>query len=150
MRTRLWSPTLTLCLLLTAAPSSRAEDAPCRFTLTPAGEAFLRLDGATGAISVCSQKAGSFVCEAVADDVLALKREIDRLTEENQALREKLADKDSGLKTPDPEPTVPPAEPLLKAPEVDLDKMADLAARIIKRFQDMVRELSQDETAKEL
>ena len=150
MRTRLWSLALALCLLLTAIPGSRAEDAPGRFTLTPAGDAFLRLDVATGAISVCSQKAGSFVCEAVADDVLALKREIDRLTEENQALRERLADKGLSLNTPDPQTTAPPPDPSLKAPDIDLDKMADLAGRIIKRFQDMVRELSQDEAAKEL
>jgi hypothetical protein len=35
-------------------------------------------------------------------------------------------------------------------PELDFDKVAELASRILKRFEDMVRALKQDEAAKEL
>ena len=132
-----------------AAPAGHAGDVAGRFSLMPSGSAFLRLDSATGAISACSQKEGGFVCEAVADDALALKREIDRLAEENEALKQKIAAQDEALKASEAK-EAPAPDTTLKAPELDLDKVADLASRLLKRFEDMVRSLKQEEAEKEL
>jgi hypothetical protein len=146
----------TILLVGLAAPASQAGDTAGRFSLTPLGEAFLRLDSATGAMSMCAAKEGSFVCEAVADDALALKHEIDRLSEENEAIRLKLLALEAALgaakaeKTEKTEKDAPAPDPAIKVPEFDLDKVAELASRILKRFEDMLRALKQEEAAKEL
>jgi hypothetical protein len=155
----MWKTILTLTTILLvglAATASQAGDTAGRFSLTPLGEAFLRLDSATGAMSMCAAKEGSFVCEAVADDALALKHEIDRLSEENEAMRLKLLALEAALgaakaeKTEKTEKDAPAPAPAIKVPELDLDKVAELASRILKRFEDMLRALKQEEAAKEL
>jgi hypothetical protein len=141
----------TILLMMLAAPASQAGDAPGRFSLTPVGGSLVRLDSATGAMSICGSKEESFVCESVADDALAPKHEIDRLSEENQAMRLRLLNLEAALnaaKAEKSEKATPDAA--IQAPELDLDKVADLASRILKRFEDMVRSLKQEEAAKEL
>lgn len=62
-----------------------------RYAMTPAPGGFLRLDTRTGAVALCSVKGPSVTCAASADERGALDAEIDRLSRENTALREKLA-----------------------------------------------------------
>ncbi len=143
----------TLLLGGLAASASRADDASGRFSLTPVGGSLVRLDSATGAMSVCGSKEGSFACEAVTDDVLALQHKIDRLSEENEAMRIKLLAAEAALnaaKTHNGKHAAPPPDAAVQVPELDLDKVAELASRILKRFEDMVRALKQEEPAKEL
>ncbi len=143
----------TILLMTLAAPASQAGDAPGRFSLTPVGGSLVRLDSATGAMSICGSKEESFVCESVADDALALKHEIDRLSEENQAMRLRLLNLEAALnaaKAENSEKSAPAPDAAVQVPELDLDKVADLASRILKRFEDMVRSLKQEEAAKEL
>jgi hypothetical protein len=144
----------TLLLVSLGAPASQAGDAaPGRFSLTPVGGSLVRLDSATGAMSVCGSKEGTFACEAVTDDVLALKHEIDRLSEENEAMRNKLLAAEAALnatKTHNGKHAAPPPDAAIQVPELDFDKVAELASRILKRFEDMVRALKQEEAAKEL
>jgi hypothetical protein len=144
----------TLLLMMLAAPASQAGDSPGRYSLTPIGGSLLRLDSATGAMSVCGSKEGSFVCEAVADDALAMKHEIDRLAEENEAMRLKLLKLEAALNAAkaESESATPPATPGagIQVPELNLDKVAELASRILERFEDVVRSLKQEDAAKEL
>jgi hypothetical protein len=144
----------TVLLMMLAAPQSQAGDAPGRYSLTPVGGSLLRLDSATGAMSICAPKDGGFVCEAVADDALAMKHEIDRLAEENEAMRLKVLNLQAALSAAKAESdrATPPATPNagIQVPALDLDKVAELASRILERFEDMVRSLKQDEAAKEL
>lgn len=58
-----------------------------RYTLIPVGEGALRLDTATGAVAFCRERHDGVVCQSVADERTALQSEIDRLLEENRALR---------------------------------------------------------------
>jgi hypothetical protein len=144
---------LTFLLVSLGATASQAGDTTGRFSLTPVGGSLVRLDSATGAMSVCGSKEGSFACEAVADDVWALKHEIDRLSEENESMRLKLLAANAALnaaQTHSGEHAAPPPDAVIQAPELDFDKVAALASRILKRFEDMVRALKQDEAAKEL
>ena len=58
-----------LALVLCAATSTCfAGEEPGRYAMTPAGDGFLRLDTATGAVSICRQKLDAWTCEGVADD----------------------------------------------------------------------------------
>jgi hypothetical protein len=85
---------LVLTLSAAATPCFAGEE-PGRCTVTPVGDSILRLDSATGAVSICGRKLGGWACESVADDALALKQENDRLTRENQELKDKLAKADA-------------------------------------------------------
>jgi len=144
----------TLLLMTLAAPASQAGDAPGRYSLTPVGGSLVRLDSATGAMSICGSKEGSFVCEAVADDALAMKHEIYRLAEENEAMRLRLLNLEAALSAAKAESEIatPPSTPGagIQVPQLDLDKFAALASRILDRFEDMVLSLKQEEAAKEL
>jgi hypothetical protein len=144
----------TVLLMILAAPQSQASDTPGRYSLTPVGGSLLRLDSATGAMSICAPKEGSFVCEAVADGALAMKHEIDRLAEENEAMRLNLLKLEAALTAAkaESENATPPTTPGagIQVPALNLNKVAELASRILERFEDMVRSLKQEEAAKEL
>ena len=137
-------------VVLFSGGAGLAADAPGRYTLAPAGEAFLRLDSATGAMSVCSQKPSGWSCASVADDVRALQQEVDRLTHQTEELRQKLAEADAPAKAPDTTPRLQPANPSSSVPEVAFDQMADLVAKMLRRFEDMVRDIQAGDPPKEI
>ena len=58
-----------------------------RYMFNKVAEGFLRLDTQTGQVSVCSQRAIGFACQAVPDDRTVLENEIARLRTENAALK---------------------------------------------------------------
>jgi hypothetical protein len=132
---------LALVLSAAASPCFAAEE-PGRYTMTPAGDGFLRLDSATGAVSICQQKLDAWTCEGVADDALALKQEIDRLTGENQELKDKLAKAEAR--------EAQAANPSTQFPALALDKMTDFINEIIRRLQDLVRDLKQQDDGQAL
>lgn len=127
-----------------------------RFTLQPVEGGVLKLDTRTGALSICSTRAGgsagSWVCEAVPEDRAALEAEIARL----QARIAELEKSHTGV--PDimapalpPSSDVPPAPPESGGPVPDsrdpaeaerqLDRAMDMAEHVFRRFFDMVNRL---------
>ena len=137
----------TLALVLCAATSTCfAGEEPGRYAMTPAGDGFLRLDTATGAVSICRQKLDAWTCDGVADDALALKQEVDRLTGENQELKDKLAKAEAGEAQAGP----PPASPSTQFPALALDEMTDFINKTIRRLQDLVRDLKQQDDGRAL
>jgi len=127
---------LALILSATASPCV-ADDDQGRYAITPAGDGFLRMDTATGSVSICRQKLDTWTCESVADDSLALKQDVDRLTRENQELKEKLAKAEARVAE------AGPANPSTQFPNLALDEMTDFINKMIHRLQDMVRDLKQ-------
>jgi hypothetical protein len=97
-------------------------------------------------MSVCGRKLDHWACESVADDALAQKAEVDRLTRENQELRDKIAtaEKEAGAAEPGPR------SPYARLPDHALDEMADFINTMIRRLQEMVQDLKQDETGQAL
>lgn len=57
--------------------AGKAPDA--RYVMKETKDGFLRMDTTTGHVSLCHEKANSWVCEVVADDRQALEKEITRL-----------------------------------------------------------------------
>jgi hypothetical protein len=82
-----------LCVVL-AAPALAEGEMPDsehgRYTFSKVAEGFLRLDTQTGQVSVCSQRAVGFACQAVPDDRTVLENEIARLRTENAALKKEM------------------------------------------------------------
>ncbi len=135
-----------LVLALSAASPCYAGEDPGRYTMTTVGDSVWRLDSATGAMSVCGQKLDHWACESVTDNSLALKQEVDRLARENQELKDKLAkaeEKEAGAGPL-------PANPSIQLPGLALNEMNDFINKMIRRLQDLVRDLKQQEAGQEL
>lgn len=119
-----------------ASPAPReAENG--RFTLRDTPDGWLRMDGKTGEMSLCSRQNATVTCRMVADDRVALQAEIDRLKAENDALRR-------GGTTAGNRPGG--NEQSLNLPsDQEVDRALSLAERIIRRFMAIVRENDPDQ-----
>ncbi len=132
-------------VLLAASPCYAGEDQG-RYTTTTVGDSVWRLDSATGAMSVCGQKLDHWACESVADDTLALKTEVDRLSRENRELKDKLAKAEEK----EAEAGQLPANPSTQFPGLALDEMNDFINKMIRSLQDLVRDLKRQEARQAL
>ena len=144
---------IALAFVLSAAASTcLAAEPPGRYSMTTVEGSVWRLDGATGAMSVCGRKLDHWACESVTDDALALKEEVDRLTRENQELRDKLAkaEEKEAEAPPAPGKEAAPRSPYAKFPDHAIDEMTDFVNAMIRRLQEMVQDLKQDETGQAL
>ena len=142
---------IALAFVLSAAASTcLAAEPPGRYSMTTVEGSVWRLDGATGAMSVCGRKLDHWACESVTDDALALKEEVDRLTRENQELRDKLAKAEEKEAETAPGKGPAPRSPYAGFPDHALDEMTDFVNAMIRRLQEMVQDLKQDETRQAL
>jgi hypothetical protein len=137
-------------VLSAAASTSLAAEAPGRYTMTTVGDNIWRLDSASGAMSVCGRKLDHWACESVTDDALAPKAEIDRLTRENQQLRDKLAKAEEKEAEAAPGRKQTPRNPYARFSDDALDEMTDFINTMIRRLQEMVQDLRQDEAGQPL
>ena len=99
---------ITGCLLAPALADDATPDSEQgRYTFSKVAEGFLRLNTQTGEVSVCSQRAVGWACQAVPEDRAVLENEIARLRSENAALKKDILSR--GLPLPAgtmPEPPV--------------------------------------------
>lgn len=92
MRPTLVALALAMVPMSALAQSTATWEAdPDRFQMERQGETIIRLDRRNGAISTCSQSAGTLDCRASADERAALQDEIDRLAAEVDRLKSQLA-----------------------------------------------------------
>lgn len=79
-----------------AQPQAGAQDAvpspTGRFSFAPTEGGYLRLDGETGQVSLCSQRTAGWACQLVPDDRAALDAEIARLQGEISKLKAQTAE----------------------------------------------------------
>ena len=144
---------IALAFVLSAVASTcLAAEPPGRYSMTTVEGSVWRLDGVTGAMSVCGRKLDHWACESVTDDALALKEEVDRLTRENQELRDKLAKAEEKEAEAAPAPGKEPAprSPYAKFPDHALDEMTDFVNAMIRRLQEMMQDLKQGESGQAL
>jgi hypothetical protein len=129
------------------APALADEETPDndhgRYSFSKVAEGLLRLDMQTGEVSVCSQRAVGWACQAAPEDRAVLENEIARLRTENAALKKDILA--HGLPLPGgatPEP--PAARDGDRAPQLgdnsnsDLDRMVAIAGRLWHRFVDAI------------
>lgn len=126
--------------------ATEAAEKPGRFTMQPADGGFLRLDTATGDVSLCARAGASFECKPVKDD-RDMQREIARLVDENKELKaeikrlEEMLGLDGGPGRN--------AKPKFELPsEEDVDKALGYLERMFKKFRDKLRELDSGSNGK--
>jgi hypothetical protein len=136
---------IVVALFCWIAPALADEEAPDnehgRYSFSKVAEGVLRLDMQTGEVSVCSQRAVGWACQAAPEDRAVLENEIARLRAENAALKKDILA--HGLPLPGgatPEP--PAARDGDRAPQLgdnsDLDRMVAIAGRLWQRCVDAI------------
>jgi hypothetical protein len=139
------------CLTVPAiADDTTPDTAGGRYMFSKQPGGLLRLDTQTGEVSLCSQKAVGWACEAAPEDRAALENEIVRLRTENATLKKDILAR--GLPLPAgvmPEPLAQNDEPqngvssLHLPSDADIDRMAAFMDRVWHRFVDAVERAQQ-------
>lgn len=129
------------------AQGAPAEGEDSRYTFNRADEGYLRLDGRTGQVSICTRRPVGWACLAVADERTALESEIARLQTENVALKKELLTRNvplPGTAKPD-QPAPKSEEPRLQLPsEAELNKVMSFLDKVWRRLVDMIVTLQKD------
>jgi len=138
--------------LALVGPSAWAQNTPAdgddaRYSFSRADDGYLRLDGRTGQVSICTRRAVGWACQAAADERTALEAEIARLQGENVALKKELIAHNlplPGAAKPDP-PAAKPEEPRLQLPnDADLNRVMTFIEKVWRRLVDMITTLQKD------
>ncbi|MGE0766271.1 MAG: hypothetical protein AB7L90_07380 [Hyphomicrobiaceae bacterium] len=140
MRVRILTATALAVTLAGAAMATTpgADSKAGRFTMQPVDGGYLRLDTATGDMSLCTGAGGTFECKPVKDD-RDLQSEIARLSDENKALKadikrlEDLQAHGGGIAPPAPKFELPS--------EAEVDKALTYMERVFKKFREKLKEL---------
>jgi hypothetical protein len=74
-------------LICGPARAQEPENEESRFSFYRAQEGFLRLDGRTGQVSLCTKRPAGWICQAVPEERAAFEAEIARVQAENAVLK---------------------------------------------------------------
>ena len=116
---------LASCALLCSPASAQGmqpENEDSRFTFFRAEGGFLRLDGRTGQVSICTRRPAGWLCQALPEERAAFEAEIARLQGDNAALKKEVLAHDLPLPggvRPDPAATADPRPPAPAGHEVN-------------------------------
>jgi hypothetical protein len=129
------------------AQGAPAESEDTRYSFNQTDNGYLRLDGRTGQVSICTRRPVGWACQAVPDERTALEAEIARLQGENVALKKELLARNlplPGTVKAEP-PAAKPEEPRLQLPsDADLNKMVAFIEKVWRRLVDMIVTLQKD------
>lgn len=143
-----------VALALTAAGGALAADdaRPGRYTMTPADGGFIRLDTETGAMALCVKRDDQWSCDPMPDAMADRQREIERLEAENKALKDEIRRMEDTLGLSEPKPgedgskqAERPKGTFELPSEQDVDKAFDYVQRMLKKFQERMRELEREQ-----
>jgi hypothetical protein len=98
-----------------AAPQGMPpENEDSRFSFFHTDDGYLRLDGRTGQVSLCTRRPAGWLCQALPEERAAFEAEIARLQGDNAALKKEVLAHDLPLPggvRPDPAATADPRSP---------------------------------------
>lgn len=129
------------------AQGSPPETDDARYSFNRVDDGYLRLDGRTGQVSMCTRRSVGWACQAAADERAALEAEIARLQAENAALKKEFVAHNlplPGAVRPEP-PLARPQEPRLELPnDADLNKVMNFVEKVWRRLVEMIAGLQKD------
>jgi hypothetical protein len=123
-------PTIALAGIASLASAEEAD----RYRLEKTDSGYIRMDTATGEMSICEERSGQLVCKLAADERAAFQSDIDRL-------QSKLDDVEGRVAKLEARPSIP--ETLLPSDE-QVDKGIDIMEKFFRSFMGIVKELDKD------
>jgi hypothetical protein len=128
------------------AQNTQPDNDDARFTFHRADDGYLRLDGRSGQVSICTRRPVGWLCQAVPDDRAALEAEINRLQTDNIALKRELLSHNLALPNwIKPEPPARVEEPRLQVPsDAELNRVMVFIEKVWRRLVEMVATTQRD------
>jgi exonuclease VII small subunit len=125
-----------LIFVATLLAGSAQAEGEGRYRMEKTETGFLRLDTASGDISLCREQDGQIVCRMAADERAAFEKELDLLTKRVEALEKGGATAQTGVK-----PALPTDE--------EIDRTMSIMEKMMQRFMGIVKNLEdgEEETA---
>ena len=120
---------MALYLPLAFATAAGAQEGRYRMERTEGG--FIRLDTASGDVSLCKETDGQITCRMAADERAAFEKELGLLTERVEALEKAQNSGPSDIK-----PRLPTDE--------EIDRTMSIMERMMQRFMGIVKNLEGD------
>ncbi|TPW25746.1 hypothetical protein [Pararhizobium mangrovi] len=113
---------------LALAPSSGvAQETKNNYSLQKVEGGVVRMNNATGEVSMCHTQAGELVCEMAADERNALEKRVEALEKRVDRLTDGEGDTASG-----------------RSPDRNLDRAMDAVEHAVRRFFAMIDDLNRD------
>jgi hypothetical protein len=135
--------TLSPPAALAQAPSAPPDDS--RYSFTKVDDGYLRLDGRTGQVSICSKKTLGWACETVADERAALESEIARLQAGNAELKKELISRGIALpRSADQQGSSTLREDRKLLDQADIDRVMTFMEKVWRRLSDMLGTLQKE------
>jgi hypothetical protein len=142
MRSWLIAIAITICAMPALAQSADPDDK--RFTFHKVDDGFLRLDGRTGAVSLCTRPEGGWACRTVPDERSALEGEIARLAQDNAALKAALLDRGQTLPGLPPRPPADVGGDKTLPSDAEVNRMMAFVEKLWRRMLDTITTLQRD------
>ena len=131
--------------LLCGQACAQPENEDSRFTFFRADSGYLRLDGRTGQVSLCTRREAGWLCQALPEERAAFEAEIGRLQGDNAALKKVVLAHDlplpAGIAPPaPPAPTARPPSPT----DHEVNQIMGMIENVWRRLVDMMVDLQRD------
>jgi hypothetical protein len=107
-----------------------------RYRLEKTGTGYVRMDTATGEMSLCEERSGQLVCKISVDERAAFQDEIDRLQTRLEGVEARIVKLEE-------RPSIPEA---LLPSEEQFDQTLDLMEKFFRRFIGIVKEVDPERT----
>ena len=118
-------PLTFVALLLSGSAQAEGEG---RYRMEKTETGFVRLDTASGDVSLCREQDGQLVCRMAADERAAFEKELDLLTKRVEAL-----EKSGTTALTDAKPSLPTDE--------EIDRTMSVMEKMMQRFMGIVKNL---------
>jgi hypothetical protein len=138
---------LALTMAAVAEPAAPPDSVDGRYTFHRADDGYLRLDGRSGQVSLCSRRAAGWVCQIVPDDRMALEAEIARLQAESALLKKELLSRNlplPGSVRPDSPPPSTNGKRLQLPDDAEITRMMSFIEKIWRRLVEMIASVQRD------
>ena len=142
MRSLLIAIAVTICAVPAFAQSVDPDDK--RFTFHKVDDGFLRLDGRTGAVSLCTRPEGGWACRTVPDERSALEGEIARLAKDNAELKTALLDRGQALPGLPPRPPADVGIDKTLPSDAEVNRVMGFMEKLWRRMLDMIANVQRD------
>jgi hypothetical protein len=150
IRTGLLALIVAGCALATPpvrAQTTQPDNEDARFSFYRTDDGYLRLDGRSGQVSLCTRRTAGWLCQAVPDERAALEGEIARLQADNAALKKELIAHNLALPgtiKPDA-PSAKVEEPRLQLPsDAEIKQVVGFIEKVWRRLVEMVASVQRD------